>query len=284
MKMKKILFLVLFSFYLIEAIPPAHAGNFQNNRRPSAIFGFGQNIISKERTQGYINTTHVRNEKSSLSLLIWRTLYGITDSLSLCLQMPFIVQQKIDGKENSGIGDLEIQLEYAFWQKSTIDSYNQITFLGTIYVPTGEEIVNQPGASIGSTQFFIGSTFSRLTTYWYYYSSIGGLLSTTRKSDEVKFGNAALYEFGIGRNLGNPSGITLTGMLEFSGVLSSRNLNCSFPDNNTGGNSMFLGPSLYSSYNNFALYGGFLFPVSQQLNGIQEKNKLVFTLTISMAW
>lgn len=134
----------------------------------------------------------------------------------------------------------------------------------------------QPPTGFGSPSFFIGSTLSRMYVDWFAFASPGVVL-TTRHND-TKFGNQFLYQGGFGRHLINIKGW----MIEGDGQYSQRNKINGGIDFNSGGNVVYVTPSLWVSSKKLIVQLGVGLPVTQNLYGNQTKDS--YLLVANLGW
>lgn len=240
------------------------------SQQPGPTFSFGQNIIDQGAMLFIEGVVQVKGCNLNFVTVFTQLLYGITDDLSLFIDLHSVPHFISDGFISTGLGDLNVQLEYAFFEKKTATSTAQSTLVTAVSLPTGSAEKN-PSTGLGAPGFFLGVTFSYLSTKWYAFADDGILLTTRNKG--IKFGNQFFYEFGLGHNLGNPGGCILLGLLEFNGFWTNKNRIKCIINPNSGGNMIFLGPSIFLSSERFILQAGIQFPILQQLNGIQNKAK-----------
>jgi len=263
---------------------PFKVGNFANLLWPSNAFGFGEFIFNKGTIAPYLSMLHTKNENQYSTELILQTGYGITNIVSLLVSLPITVNARSQGSLGfgnlelqckftpQGVGDLEVQFEWAFYQKASTGSFTQATIVSNVTFPTGNfcpTIGLSPGQ--GAYSLFFGATLSHTSDNWYAYLSDGISIAIPR--NHIQIGNTVFYEGGIGRNLGNPWGTTLLALLEFNGVYIQKNKFCCLNNPNSGSNTIFLGPTMCWSIKNTQFFGGVQFPAYQHLNGIQPKQK-----------
>ncbi|GMU19471.1 MAG: hypothetical protein AMXMBFR12_06630 [Candidatus Babeliales bacterium] len=269
---------------------PLSLGNFALSAAlmPSPLFSVGQNIIDQGDVLTYLNPVTLRgkNNKKFFYNEIY-TLVGITEFSSLFILFPVPVINQENGLRTSGLGDIIVQSEYAFYNKSDYHSANQATAIATIYLPSGilEPVrsgfsQHAPFTGFGSPAFFVGGTWSRVTYDWYSFISGGELITT--QHDGNKVGNSTLYQAGIGRNLKYYDDKILMGMVEFNGISFEKDKLMGHIDHDSGGTTMYVGPSLYLSTPNTIFQMGFQIPFYQKLNGNQAKTS--FVISISLAW
>jgi hypothetical protein len=271
---------------------PLEFGNFvlPTALMPSPLFSLGQNIVDKGDVLSYVNPILLRghNDKKFFYNEMY-TLVGLTDTLSLFILFPVPVINQEDHIRTSGFGDIIVQGEYAFYTKSDYHSANQATAIATIYLPSGilEPVKSgfsqhAPFTGFGAPAFFLGGTWSRTTYDWYSFISGGGLITTRTRNNRNKVGNSVLYQAGIGHNLKYYNDKILVGMIEFDGISFKKDKLMGQIDPDSGGTTMYLGPSLYLSTRNTIFQMGFQIPFYQKLNGNQAKNS--FLISVSFAW
>ncbi|MDR3550337.1 MAG: hypothetical protein P4L31_02920 [Candidatus Babeliales bacterium] len=250
------------------------------SQQPSPLFSFGQLIVDKYTVQPQIdiNLPKINNEKNNS--IIFSLLYGMTDYLSVFINIPVATNITVNNQKSSGLGDIFAQFELLVHSKSDVKSTAQTTLVGTILFPTGSTITIPPIGNQASG-FFLGSTYSYLATDWYYYAS-GGYQIATRNQTQKKPGNQLLYQAGIGHSVGNPWGCIFSWFFEFNGTYEQHTTINNRKDRNTGGNSIYLGPTVWISSEKFFLETGIAFPIVQNLNGKQNKTEYVFGLDIGV--
>jgi hypothetical protein len=271
---------------------PLPIGNFAlpMAQQPSPLFSFGQNIVDKNDFLGYETPNLIRGKKDkSLFFNQLYFLYGLSDNASIFALINAPVLAKENGLGSSGFGDTIIQGEYAFINKPTETSQTQATIVGSLYLPSGILEASKQGANLpphlpftglGSYSFFLGGTVNHMTSDWYMFTSMGGLITT--EHSQTKLGNSLFYQAGLGRNLKHYNDAVLLLLFEFDGFYSKRDKLIGFKDFNSGGNIIYFGPSLYFSTKRLIFQAGAQVPVFQKLNGFQSKNSYYFS--ISIAW
>lgn len=253
------------------ALPPS--------QQPNPLISFGQNVLEKNQKQGFVLATDFIGHRQYFINANPSILYGFTDELTAFITAPFAVRYKQDGKHSSGGGDVNIQLEYAFYTKSSYTWTDQATFVTNITIPTGSRKKNPP-TGLGANSFFFGGTYSRTGIEWIYFVSSGAILNAS--SHQHRFGDAFLYQCGVGRNIANLDDWLFLWMVEFDGQYIRKDKNGHQFDNNTGGNIIYITPSLWISSTRLILQLGIGFPVLQQLNGHQHKND--YLLALNAGW
>ncbi len=273
---------LLFSPVLLlgEEQPPK-IGNFAlpTSQQPAALFGFGGNIIDKgEILVNFFADEFVGRNKTTIDLFP-NVVFGITAEWSILYALPFTPLIRSNGYTASGLEDFLIQLEYAFYNKSTISYIDQATVLANITFPTGSARKNPP-TGFGSPSVFIGATFYRTMVDWFFFTAPGAIL--TNSEQRTKFGDQFLYQFGIGRNIASPEGWIYAWLVEIDGQYTKKNRVNGVLDANSGGNVVYATPSLWISSNEIIIQFGVSLPISQHLFGYQQK--FDYALNVNFAW
>lgn len=263
-----------------EEKPPS-IGNFAlpTSQQPAALFGFGGNIIDANEVQLYFFADALCGREKLTTDLIPSVLFGITDNWSIFFNFPFSPKM-IDGcHQSSGLEDFFIQLEYAFYNKSTRKYVDQATVVANITFPTGS-IKKDPPTGFGSPSLFLGGTYYRTYVDWFVFVAPGAVLTTSEHGTKV--GDQFLYQFGVGRNIPSPKGTIGAWMVEVDGQYNKKNRVKGKIDPNSGGNTIYVTPSLWFSTKEMLVQAGVSFPVNQHLFGKQHKFQYVFNF--NFAW
>lgn len=154
-----------------------------------------------------------------------------------------------------------------------------MTAVASIFLPIGNFRKN-PSTGFGSPAFFLGFTAGRLATDWYCYTSYGSIL-TTRHGHHNKAGNAFFYQAGLGRNISYATDKwILSWLLEFDGIYEQKERIDGEKDDNSGGNNIYLCPSLFFSTQNLILEFGVAPAIFSHQNGDQQKNRVLVAFTL----
>lgn len=128
---------------------------------------------------------------------------------------------------------------------------------------------------------FLGGTYNRTYTDWFVFTSHGVIFPTERQ--HTKFGNQFLYQFGLGRNLFNKNAKWIYAwMVEVDGQYFARNSMQGVTDRNSGGNIVYVTPSLWISSKQLILQFGVGFPITQHWYGNQ--NRETYLLASELGW
>jgi len=257
-----------------EEVHQLRVGNFAvpGSMQPGPLLGFGQNIIDQFDTLAVVYPIMIFGERQHFIDIAPEVLYGVRDDLSLILAFPTAVSFKYDGHHSSGSLDTIVQLEYAPYSQHKPTETNQISFVGSMIFPTGNEC-KQPATGFGSLSFFLGAVGVHLATEWYGYTSFGVLFPT--KSDNVKPGNHIIYQAGVGKNIAyRAEKWTLMWMLELSGIYNQKTKVNGIKDPNSGSNTVIMGPALWFSTDRFLLEAGIAPVISEHVFGDQFKTRV----------
>jgi len=257
---------------------PPKIGNFAlpTSQQPGPLVSFGQNIIDQNQTVFVLYADDFIGSKKRTADVLPGVLYGVRDDLSVFFNVPFAANYKDGRTHSSGLEDIFVQLEYAFYSTKTSTHTNQATVVGYATAPSGST-KKQPATGLGSSSFFLGATFNRMYTDWLFFTSHGVLLTTS--FDRTKFGNEFLYQAGIGRNiLTIDSEWIFAWLIEADGQYTEKSKIKGRTDPDSGGNVVYMIPSLFVSSKKFLIQVGIGLPVAQHLFGSQKKNNYVLAL------
>ena len=180
---------------LEEAVGQVRIGNLllPDSQRPSPLFSVGQNIIPKNELLLFFFADYLKGQNSKSNIMIPYLLYGITNRLSVFVDLlPYAARLQSDGEKSFGIIDSSVQFEYAFYINVTKTYINQITGIATYRIPSGSAD-KSPQTGLGSSSFLLGTTLSHLDPTWYYFVSAETQL-TTKLRNGTKFGNLFFYQ------------------------------------------------------------------------------------------
>lgn len=291
--MKKILLRYWTVFFIISLIAknsisaseiqaPCKEGNFSlpPSQHPAPLVGFGETIIDQYQLQFFLNPAVYINANDEYFIDITPSLsYGITNDLTVYFSVPFAGRYQSEGKHSSGIEDIYLQFEYAIWAKNNPCSADQATILAAVNFPTGSTKKNPP-TGFGSYSYFIGGTYNHTGKEWFAFTSYGALLTTT--SSRTRFGNQYFYQYGVGRNIATPPGWLLAWMVEVDGTFYERNKFKGMIDPNSGGNVIYVTPSLWASTEKFILQFGAGYAPIENSFGNQPRDN--FLISMFLIW
>lgn len=260
---------------------PPKLGNFSlpTSQEPGPLVSFGENIIDKGNVQLFLFADGFYGKNSYLNDIVPEIVWGIRDNLSLLIDFPFSPGNKEDRYHSSGLEDFTAQMEWAYYHTSTAISYTQATIVGGIGFPTGSG-TKIPATGFGAVSFFFGPTLNYSTVNWMVFTSYEFILPTSHH--KTKFGNQFFYQFGIERCLASPPGWIYAVMLEFDGAYSWKDRLKGKIDPDSGGNVIYLTPSIWISSKRLSFQFGVGYPVVQHLFGEQPKKFVSYDLKIGV--
>ena len=182
-----------------EATPPP-VGNFSMSATqvPGPLVSFGENIIEKGKVQILLPFDEFSGPQKKSVDILPTILYGLTPRLSVFYSLPIAAYFKDGAQHSSGLEDSLLQFEYAYYVRSTTTYSDTGTMVAGVTFPTGSA-KKQPPTGSGSSNIFLGLTFNRTYTNWFFFASPGTLLSTPHGNNQN--GNQYLYQAGFGRNI-----------------------------------------------------------------------------------
>ncbi len=248
------------------------------SQQPGALLAFGQNIVDKHDLLTYFQYEHNKGKHKKSDTATSYLLYGIDEKSSLFITIPAAINLQNNNSHSSGIEDITVQYEYAFFTKNRPSYTTQATVVTNIGLPTGS-FKKQPSTGFGSTSFFLGTTLSYTGIEWYAFASPGATFTTSHHGN--KAGNQYLYLWGFGKNIAYRSQEWLfTGIIIFNGTYAKRDKRNYIIDRNSGGNTIFIDFLLWFSTKKLTAIGSISVPITQQLFGHQNKSYYVFDLVL----
>jgi hypothetical protein len=250
------------------------------SQQPGPLIALGQNIIGKNDFIVFLDHDHIQGKCKKYETVTPLFLYGINDHSSLFITIPIATHYKENNQRSSGIGDITLQYEYAYFTKNRFSYSLQGTVLANIGLPTGSFKKN-PATGFGSTSFFAGTTFNYLAIDWYAYGSTGTTIATSHHGN--KHGNQYFYQAGFGKNIAYRSKKwILTGIFEFNGLYEKRDKINNITNENSGENIILGGYTLWFSTKKLIVIGDISIPLTQHFFG--KQNKVDYTFELIAAW
>ncbi|MBI2344914.1 hypothetical protein HYV10_02465 [Candidatus Dependentiae bacterium] len=252
-----------------------------SSQQPGPLIGFGQNMLDKGELQIFSYFDYLRGNDKKFTEIIPTLLYAFTDNFSLFLQMPVAAKFEENGDVFRGIQELIVQFEYSFYNTTTETATNQISIVSNIAL-TPDSPTKNIARGLATTNIFLGFTASHMSTTWYPFISVGGIL-TVRDDKMTKHGNQILYQCGLSRNIMyKENTYILNWMLELDGIYKQKDTICCKVDQNSGSNMILFGPSVWFSTQRFVLQAGISGIIYEKLSGVQNKNK--YFVAIDCGW
>lgn len=280
------IFLCLFSnlTYCYEQVPE---GNFALaiSQRPRPLFSFGQNMVDQGDFLASEVMVFMPGNRRSEFVNAVTFLYGFTDYFHAFVCIPGPVYRKVDTIKATKLGNINIQAEYQFMQKETTTSALKATVYANIFTSTGILVEPSPvnfshyeiNNAIGA--FLLGTIWYYTAIDWYGFMAVANLFPF--KKNDIQLGQNFFFQSGIGHNLGIYDDKILFLLLEFYIVRNQHNIVSGLRDINSGGITMFLGPSFWYSTERIIFQTGIDIPVLQKLNGDQPKSTFYGSIALT---
>lgn len=293
-KQKELIFTIIFLILMFplavfssvkEKIEPQPIGHFSvpTATQVGPLVSLGQIQVGKNALLPEFSGTYTKSHHGYTDVFLPNILYGILDELCIAAYIPFTPKSREKSFRSSGIEDIFLELEYAYFNKKAKNYALQATVVGDVAFPTGSSSKNPP-TGYGSFSYLLGATFSYMSFNWYAFVSPGVQLTT--KHHGTKFGNSYFYEWGFARYFEclSPKGWIFDLMVEFDGAYIEKNKNKGKINPDSGGNVIFVTPSVWLSSKRFILQWGIGFPLLQDLNGKQDKVLQSFSYNLAVSF
>lgn len=268
-----------------EQTYPLPIGNFSvpQATQIGPLVSFGQLIIGQDAFLPELTGTYIQETNGYDNVIAPSLLYGLRDDLSLFLLIPYTVDGRAGSSRSSGVNDIYVQLEYAPFTKNCPTYMMQTTIVGGVQFPTGS-LLKSPPTGTGSSLYFLGATQCFLSFDWYAFVSAG--VNLTTQHHNTRIGNSYLYQCGCARRIQklSPCGWVFNLMVEFDGNYGEKNLIQGVTDPNSGGNIVYITPSLWLSSQRLLFQWGISLPLVQTLNGTQSQFKYAIDYNFGIAF
>ncbi len=263
-----------------EEATKCRTGNFavEPSQMPGPLVGFGEHVIGENLVQLYNYGDAFLGRNKRYIDFIPDAIYGVTDTFSVTLNVPVAVQYKEDDEHSYGLEDISLQFEYAYFGRSRSCFIDQATIVGAVSFPTGSSS-KKPPTGFGAVTYFIGGTYSYTLENWFWFTAYGALFPMSHGNS--RDGNQYLYQFGFGRYIGFYKGWLFDWIVEIDGLFSSRSKQNGMINPDSGGNVIYMTPSLFAANKNWIVQFGFGFVVQQHQFGHQNREKYLGALGLA---
>lgn len=272
----------------VDSEGPPQIGNFALpwSQQPGPLFSFGQNIIHKNQLQFFTSPLYQKATDGKSIIMLNSLLYGITDYNSLLITLPYAADLVEESQHSSGFQDTNFQFEQSIFSTENKDFLQDATVLFGLYVPTGS-YQKTPSTGDGSYSFFLGTTYTQTYVDWIWFVASGLRMKDsfiTPLDDEyprIKEGSDFFYQGGLEYNIYSvPNQSEFVAVLELDGTYTNKTRQTGVFDENTGGNTIFVTPSLWYSTQKLILQFGVSLPIVQNLNGDQPSTNYLVIGTL----
>lgn len=250
-----------------QQIKKGHLG-LPTSQETSPLYSFGQYIVDKGDVQAFTSVTSVVGKRNDYTTAYAHFLYGISNYCVFLTELPIAARYAYQNENSAGLGDLLLYLEYALYENDALEYSTQLTLVGQMTVPTGKSFENPP-TGYGAPTYFLGATACYMGQDWYLFTCQGGRITT--RNHGTKFGNFFSYNFGASRCLTGDKRFLCALTLELFGLYESKSMISGHIDHDSGGNIVFVGPSLWLATQKIFFQCGVSVAVCQQFFGHQEK-------------
>ncbi len=205
--------------------------------------------------------------------MAYEIIYGITGRSAITLTVPHILKKEENSLSSNGLGEIQIRGKYQLFRENSLGAQDKITAILGIKLPTGNRD-KTPSLGTETTDFLFGMSYGHESRLLYYFATLRYLLRTKKSGFEP--GDRFLYDasFGIRPWQREYLEWDLVVLAEISGELGFKHKLNGQKVANSGGNTIWFGPSALFSLRNIMFKGGIQFPILQSLNGSQNEDDL----------
>ncbi len=260
---------------------PPKIGMFSlpGSQQPTGLYTLGGTIIDKGEVEIDFFIDYFKGKKKVVSDVLTSILLGASEDLAVSFHFPFTPRFQDGCYQSSGFEDFIIQVEWAFFNRSTKCNSDQATLVWALSAPTGNFNKN-PAIGFGAPGLLVAGTYIHTAINWLAFINEGVILTTS--NNRIKIGDQFIYQCGFSGRLPSPCGWLFTWMVELDGMYSRKNRVDGLIDDNSGGNVIYFTPSLWFSNKNVKIQFGPSFPITQHVFGVQRK--FDYVLAFYIAW
>ncbi len=246
------------------------------------LISFGQLLVGEKTLLPQFGGNYVKMHHGYLDGMAPNIIYGIRDDLDVAVFIPFTPKSREDSSHSSGVLDMIVQAEYAYFAQTYEASTVTGSIVANLQIPTGSDS-KYPRTGNGSCTYFAGTTFAWLSYNWYAFASAGSNFPSPHH--HTKFGNAYLYQWGFARYLAifSPMGWIFNLMIEFDGTYTTKDKIHGTVNHNSGGNEILLTPSIWLSSSRVVLQWGISVPIVQDVHGSMDKMQYQIAYNLGLA-
>jgi hypothetical protein len=272
MKQKYLLFLFLFSIPSIYAICALR----HSAHTPNSVFGLNHVIIPKN-TFKITELFVYENSERPTSFFVTFGSYGITDRLTFVPTIPIVSKKPVNNKgDKTGLGNISLQFNYLLYEHEELDDA-RYRFMITAGAGFPTTTINEVTLfSLKGYNTMIAAMQDFMSKEWFAYADFGTII--VGKNGNNKTGNFLIYDMGLGRILCiNDHYITF--MAEFFGVYMKPDRINGIIHPITGGNAIFVGPTLHYFFKDRFLHAGILAKIATQARSTEKQSSYLIGVT-----
>jgi hypothetical protein len=274
-----ILLLILSSSVWADDLPKTGNFSLPTSQQPGSLLAIGQTIVDKGQRQINLLLQSVQYQGGYETSFNPNFTYGFKDELAMQIVVPYYMQNKNIDLRSEGLADLELQFEYAYYNKDSKTYSDQGTALVEFLFPTGST-QKDPATGAGAMSALFGTTFSRTFVDWYVFGCLGFQLYGT--DNGTQYGKAYIYDLGFGRNIAaKPSKWIFAWLIEIDGEYATADVINFMRDDNSGGNVIYVTPAIWYSTPHIIFQAGIGHAVYQRLFGDQQLYTYLYALDFS---
>ena len=255
--------------------------------------------ISSEQANLDIDAGHDVHDKTIETTHHFELGRHLTDDLNVFVDFSYVIRDAVEIEDadnlgvkqtSKGIGDMQVLGDYRVWHNTN----NAVSLAGGIKFPTGSthehnlqgerfETDMQPGS--GAFNYIIGGIYKWQKDQWSVTANATYVI-TTQGAQHFQYGDlltTTLY----GEYVFNPHANNFKTHLGLDTIYQEETKEKQNGEKNPdmGGQTVFMGPVLHVDANqNLGITGSFLFPISQNLNGLAQKIDFQWTLGGQIKW
>ncbi|MCH7471412.1 transporter [bacterium] len=241
-------------------VNPAQAHEPVFSVGPETIYAGGVGIESEFEIE--------RGDDERLLAMHYEIIYGYTKDLSLTLSIPHIIGRKLEGNTSSGMGDIQFRGKYALFKRDYLGAQDKVTAIFGVKLPTGRDTAEPPLGS-GAIDVMLGVSAGHESRTWYRFATLRYLARNS--SGGMSPGDRFMYDaaFGLRPKQSEYLEADFVALLELNGEYEFAGKSDGIKQADSGGNTIWLGPSALWSKRNVMVKGGLQFPILQNLRGNQ---------------
>jgi len=256
-------------------ITQVQEGNFALpfSQQPIPLVSFSNNLLEQGQVQFLTLVDDYGIQNGHYVDAIPGLLYGVTDNFSAFFNIPIAVSYQNDPATATGLEDISLSLQYAFYTRNTKECATQAILMSTFFFPTGS-FEKQPPTGTGAMSYLIAGIYAKTCVKWMFSCAAGALLTSEHHRNRV--GYQYFYQGTVGRNIKSvPGCYILTCMVDIDGRYSTRDKVADIIMPDSGGNQILVTPSLFFSTKNLLLQFGIGGAIFEHLNGHQNPSTYV---------
>lgn len=209
-----------------------------------------------------------RGQDERFQALHYEIIYGYSKDLSLTLSIPYITGRRLEGNTSSGLGEIQFRGKYSLFKRDSLGAQDKVTAIFGLKLPTGRETA-QPPLGSGAVDTMLGISAGHESRKWYRFASLRYLVRNSNNS--ISPGDRFMYDaaFGLRPKQSEYLEADFVALLELNGEFEFAARSAGIKQADSGGNTIWLGPTALWSKRNVMLKGGLQFPLVQNLRGNQ---------------